>query len=115
MIELLVIAIVIALAIALPWIRQLDPGLILIVITGLLNLINLGMTIINIIQARRRDPRFLTSGILGATQVFIGSSLLCVFYFILGQRPETWLCGPPFIVGGILVLAIYHLTPRPPR
>ncbi|MBC2600650.1 hypothetical protein [Puniceicoccus vermicola] len=107
MIEILVIIIVLGAALLLPWISQWDPELLLLLITGILNLINLGMTIINIVQAIRKDPRFLNSGILGSVQLLIGCALLLAFLLTLGPRIETWLCGAPYMFGGIVVLGIY--------
>lgn len=102
--EIVVIILVLALGLLLPWISGWDPEILLWTVTVVLNLMNLGMTAINWIQARRRDPRFLDAWLLGLVQIAVGLALLGVFLPTLGARPETWWAGIPFLAGGSLVL-----------
>lgn len=109
MIEILLILLIIAAALLLPWIGGWDPELLLLVISVILNLINLAMTVINIFQSLRKDPRFLNGALLGGVQVLIGLGLLALFRFTLGGRPETWACSLPFIAGGTIALLSYFV------
>lgn len=104
MIEILLIVLVLGLALFLPWTQKWDSALLLSGVTALLNLMNLAMTAINWRQARRRDPRFLDARTLGLVQIAVGATLLALFLPTLGNRPETWLAGVPFVGGGLLVL-----------
>lgn len=104
MIEIIVIALVVAAAILLPWVSQWDPELLLLAVATALNLINLAMTIINLLQAHRRNPRFLDAWFLGAVQIAVGIALVALFRSTLGDRPETWWTSLPFLASGFLVL-----------
>lgn len=106
MFELLLILLIVGAAILLPWIGAWNPETLLWGITGILNLMNIGMTAINLAQARRRDSRFLDARILGLVQAAIGLTLLAAFLPTIGFRAETWLCGSPFLAGGLLVLLV---------
>ncbi|MEM0966700.1 MAG: hypothetical protein AAGJ81_11175 [Verrucomicrobiota bacterium] len=104
MVEILLILAVVGVALLFPWIGGWEPELLLAVVTGVINLINLAMTAVNLIQAHRQDPRFMRAEVLGSVQILIGVSLLGVFIPTLGERAETWLCGVPFLIGGVIVL-----------
>ncbi len=106
MFELLLVLLVIFAAVLLPWVGTWDPETLLWSITGILNLMNIGMTAINLSQARRRNPRFLDARILGVVQAALGLALLGAFLPTLGPRPETWFCALPYLAGGVLVLAV---------
>ncbi|MFP4352881.1 MAG: hypothetical protein ACLFRP_09535 [Puniceicoccaceae bacterium] len=102
--ELLLVLLILFAAVLLPWIGTWDPETLLWSITGILNLMNIGMTAVNLSQAFRRNPRFLDARVLGVVQVALGVALLGAFLPTLGPRPETWFCAMPFLAGGVLVL-----------
>lgn len=107
--ELLLILVVLGAVLLLPWIGSWDPEVLLWVITAALVVINLGMTVINLIQAWRQDPRFLNGGLLGLVQMLLGIALLSAFLPTIGNRTESWLVGFPFIAGGGLSVLLYYL------
>ncbi len=110
--EILLILLVLGVGLLLRWMAQWDPGLLLWVVTVTLVVLNFGMTFINWIQSIRRDARFLDAWILGLVQIGVGTGLLAVFLPTLGDRPETWLAGTPFIAGGAVVLIRRAFPPR---
>jgi len=70
------------------------------------NVINLGIGIINIIQAIKRDGRFLHAGYLGLITMGIGALLLLLFGSLLGAHPYTYWAAVPYFVSGLLTLAV---------
>ena len=112
MIQLLLVILMVGAVLLVPWIQGWDPEMLLAVISVILNLINVGMTVINCIQARRQDPRFLKAWVLGWVQLAIGASLLVVFSLTIGARPETWASSFPFLAGGAVVLTVSACSPN---
>lgn len=88
------------------WLQTLDPSATLWAVAGLLNLINLAMTGINLSQAWTRDRRFLRPEALGVIQLVTGLVLLAIFALTLGGHPAGGAIGLPFAVGGVLVLVV---------
>lgn len=81
------------------------PDTQLIILLGLLAVINLFTTIINLAQAWRRDPRFLSGVWLGLIQSATGAGLLGFFVWI-GQAwgsVAVWLAFS-YLIAGIAVL-----------
>lgn len=96
--------------------RNLGPDALLRLVLVLLALVCAGMTAINLIQAWKANPRFLSARALGWIQIGTGTAL-ATFFRLLGQEP-----GSPAIVvalayvgGGCLVLltvALRRLLPK---
>ncbi|MCH8475052.1 MAG: hypothetical protein LAT55_07485 [Opitutales bacterium] len=87
--------------------KAVDPRLLLFTVMGLLWVINLVMTVISIIQAWRRNPRYLSGFGLGAIQVAVGLALIFGISAAIGRRVSLaeWV-GFPFVVGGCMVLLV---------
>lgn len=91
-------------------VRSLDPLLTLRLVVVLLILIAVGMTLLNLIQAWRRDPRFLSGFSLGGIQLGIGASLWFLFNryqidgFFMAQS-----IGPIYLAGAIIVFGLAGL------
>lgn len=91
--------------IAFAFARNLGPGALLSLVLALLGLVCAGMTAINLIQAWKANPRFLSGRALGWIQIGTGTALATVFR-LLGQEPGSLpiLVGLAYIAGGCLVL-----------
>ncbi len=85
--------------------RSLAPETFLSLILVLLALLCAGMTVVNLMQACKADPRFLSARALGWIQIGTGTALATVFR-LLGQEPGSLpiLVGLAYIAGGCLVL-----------
>ncbi len=96
--------------------RALDPRVVLLVILGALALINLAMTAISSVQARKADPRFLSGTWLGLLQIFIGLALAAGFHWMAnGFDALPVAVAGSFVVGGLVVLTLRtaHLMRSP--
>lgn len=89
--------------------RLLGPGMMLVLCWSGLALIGIAMTIINLLQAWKRDRRFLSGFALGGIQLCVGAALLMVFTALGVRWPELpiaiavgYLCGGH----GVLIIAI---------
>lgn len=100
------------------FLKAIDPRLLLYGVIGLLWAINLVMTIVSIIQAWRRDPRYLSGVSLGLIQIGIGLALVYGISAAIGRRVSLadWV-GMPFVAGGGVVLfaALLGLVKTRPR
>ncbi|MCC5788293.1 MAG: hypothetical protein JJT75_01570 [Opitutales bacterium] len=87
--------------------KAIDPRWLLFAVMGLLWIINLVMTVISVIQAWRRDPRFLSGFGLGIIQVGVGLALIFGITAAIGRRVSLaeWV-GFPFVAGGLIVLMV---------
>ena len=114
--ELVLVALIIGSLIVLSVVGQLLPPrwVVIGVLIGL-NAINFFIVIINVIQAIKRDQRFLHSGYLGLITLGVGIVLLGILGVIWGLDMVTYLASVPFIVGGFVTLiavAIVSLSKR---
>jgi len=106
MLEAAIVFIIVLLAVVLTAVVGWTPNAILWLATVLLAGINLAMTVINLVQAHRRNPRFLDGWILGSIQLVLGGALLGLFLQTIGPRTETWIIALPFLIGGMIVLVV---------
>lgn len=86
----------------LAWFRTLPPDLVFIFLIAAIELINVGMTVINCIQARHRDPRFLAPGILATVQILTGLGLFPLILLATGIAWMAAVITVPFVIGGLI-------------
>ena len=85
--------------------KLLPPRWVVIGVLIGLNAINLFIVVINVIQAIKRDQRFLHSSYLGLITLGVGIVLLGLLGVIWGLYTVTYLASVPFILGGLVTLA----------
>ncbi len=71
-------------------------------VVALLNLLGIFTAVINIIQAKQKDARFLSAGWLGLITLAAGLVLLAVLSWLWGSHLYTYAASVPFIAGGLL-------------
>ncbi|MCC5805053.1 MAG: hypothetical protein JJU00_01880 [Opitutales bacterium] len=98
-------ALLLAALVAFALVRSLAPENLLALILALLGLVCAAMTTVNLIQAWKANPRFLSGRALGWIQIGTGTALATVFR-LLGQDPGSpaILVGLAYIGGGCLVV-----------
>lgn len=84
--------------------RGMDPLLTIRLVLITLAVIAVGMTLLNLIQAWRRDPRFLPGAILGTIQVIVGIALTFLFQHHQLHTGGLALSIGPLYVGGALLV-----------
>lgn len=102
MYEIRILLLILALVAGLAWMRTWPPDVVFILVFGVIQLINLGMTVINCIQAHRRDPRFLQPGLLALVQTTTGALLYPFIHMKTASPLIAVAVAGPFVGGGIL-------------
>lgn len=102
--ELAVVLVLIAVVAVFAWMRTMDAAMTVWIVIGLLNLINLAVTYINLWQAWNRDRRFLSPWWLGLISCLVGAVMLAVFGLLMGSASFALWTGLPYLAGGLVVL-----------
>ena len=87
-----------------------SPGVMLVLLMVLINLLNLAITGINWFQAWRRDPRFLHPGFPATVQLLTGGGLFATVVLAapgFSLAPAIW---APFLVGGLVTVVATTVT-----